>query len=52
MSKKQKLKQVIVGLIMVILGVISAVVTDDGTAAVMIIPMGLYAIFTHEKVVM
>lgn len=52
MSKKQRLKQIIVGLIMVALGILSAVETDDGTAAMMIIPMGLYAIFTHEKVVM
>lgn len=44
------LKQRLYGLIMVVLGIWSAVVTGDGTAALMVVPMGLYAMFTKEYI--
>lgn len=51
MSKKQKLKQIICGLIMIVLGIISAIVCDDATAAAIIVPLGLGIMFTREEVI-
>ena len=44
------LKQRLYGLIMVVLGIFSAVYTGDGTAALMVVPMGLYAMFTKNYI--
>lgn len=52
MSKAQKIKQVLVGLALVALSIVGAKVANDSTSAFITIPMGLYAIFTKEKVVM
>ena len=52
MSRKQKVKQVVAGAVLVACGIISAAETGDGTAALMLVPIGLYTVFTREKVVM
>lgn len=50
MTKKQKRKQIIVGLILIILGILSITIENDATAAVLVVPLGVYAIFTKEKI--
>lgn len=44
------IKQRLMGLALVILGILSAVITGDGTAALIIVPMGLCAVFTKEYI--
>ena len=44
------LKQKLMGLTLVVLGIFSAVYTGDGTAALMVVPMGLCAIFTKKYI--
>lgn len=44
------LKQKLMGLALVALGIFSAVYTGDGTAALLVVPMGLGAIFTKEYI--
>lgn len=52
MSRKQKFKQIVAGVALVACGIISASVTGDSTAAVLLVPWGLYTTFTREKLVM
>lgn len=42
--------QRLMGLTLIALGVISAAVTNDSTAAFIVVPMGLYATLTKEKI--
>lgn len=44
------LKQKLMGLALVVLGIFSAVYTGDGTAALLVVPMGLGAIFTKDYI--
>jgi hypothetical protein len=52
MTKAQKIKQVLVGLALIAISIVGAKVANDSTSACRTIPMGLYAIFTKDKVVM
>lgn len=52
MSKAQKIKQIIAGAMLVGVGIVSVIATNDATAAVFLAPLGLYTIFTRETVVM
>lgn len=52
-SKSHKLKMALqraCGMILLILAIVSAIISNDSTAAVMIIPMGLYAILTKDYI--
>lgn len=40
------------GMIFVAIGIIIPHILDDGTASLIIIPLGLYLIFTNKKVIM
>lgn len=52
-KKKPDLKQKLFGLLMVLFGILIPFVADgDATMSLLIIPMGLYTIFTNEKVFM
>ena len=45
------LKQKICGLILVIIGVITPIICDgDATVSLLLIPLGLYLIFTKNKI--
>lgn len=47
------LKQKLCGLVLVIFGIITPVVCDgDATISLLLIPLGIYLIFTKEKVMM
>lgn len=51
-STKTRIVQSIYGTLLIITGVISAVITDgDITAAVLLIPLGIYAIITNKVIV-
>lgn len=44
------LLQKLAGITLIICGITSAVITNDGTAAALLIPMGAYTAITKEKV--
>lgn len=46
----EKLKQKLSGIVLVLLGIISVIPEHDATAAVLIVPLGLYLVFTREQV--
>lgn len=54
-DKREKIKyfviQKLMGLVIVVLAVISCVITGDGTAALLLIPIGIYTIFTKKLVI-
>ena len=43
------IKQKLLGLLLFIIGIIVPFIDGDATASVLLIPLGLYAIFTREK---
>ena len=52
-TKQYKAKmaiQRVCGVVLLILAIVSAIISNDSTAAVMIIPMGLYAILTKDYI--
>ena len=47
------LKQKLCGLVLTTIGIIVPIICDgDATASLLLVPMGLYALFTKEKVMM
>lgn len=46
-----KIKQKIIGVILAILGILSVLPEHDGTAALLLVPLGVYIFFTHKEVV-
>lgn len=46
----QKLKQKLSGIALVIVGILSILPENDATAALLFIPIGLYATFTKEQI--
>lgn len=52
-NRKYFIKQKLFGLLMVLFGVLVPIVCDgDATMSLLIVPMGLYILFTKEKVFM
>lgn len=49
-SVLKRLLQIITGLVVIALGYIPAVVYKDATALVVTVPIGLYLIFTKERI--
>ena len=45
-----KIKQILAGLALVVIGILSMKIDNDATAAVFLIPIGTYAIFSKEEV--
>ena len=54
-DKRERIKyfiiQKLMGLVIVVLAVISCIITSDGTAALLLIPIGIYTIFTRKLVI-
>ena len=44
------IKQKLAGAILIVLSIISCVVTKDGTASVILIPIGIFTLFKKEDV--
>jgi hypothetical protein len=52
-NRKYFIKQKLFGLLMVLFGILIPFVADgDATMSLLIVPMGLYTMFTKEKVLM
>ena len=51
MSRKQKIKQIVAGLVLIVCGIVPAIIENDGTVAVLTVPAGVALMFTREKVV-
>ena len=51
-NKRERIKyfiiQKLMGLVIVVLAVISCIITGDGTAALLLTPIGVYTIFTRK----
>lgn len=45
-----RIKQILAGLVLVVIGILSTTIDNDGTAALMLVPIGTYAIFSKEEV--
>ena len=54
-NKRERIKyfviQKLMGLVIVVLAVVSCVITGDRTAALLLIPIGIYTIFTKKLVI-
>ena len=54
-NKRERIKyfviQKLMGLVIVVLAVVSCIITGDGTAALLLIPIGTYTIFTRKLVI-
>lgn len=54
-NKRERIKyfviQKLMGLVIVVLAVVSCVITGDGTAALLLTPIGIYTIFTRKLVI-
>lgn len=51
MYKKWKLQQKIMGLLLTLCGIVAPYIDNDITASILFIPLGLYTMFTREKVI-
>lgn len=49
-TKVHRLIQKLMGVILVVIGAVSAGITGDGTAACILLPMGLYTALTKEYI--
>lgn len=45
------IKQKLLGLAMVLISILIPLLTQDATITVIILPMGLYALFTRNKII-
>lgn len=45
-----RIKQILVGLALVVIGILSMTIDNDATAAILLVPIGTYAIFSKEEV--
>lgn len=45
-----KIKQKLYGIALIAIGILSVLPDKDATAALLIVPMGIYMVFTKEKV--
>lgn len=48
---KQRTTQKLCGVVLIVCGILSAIINNDSTAAVLIIPLGVGILFTREQVV-
>ena len=47
---KEKIKQKLSGIVLVIVGILSVLPEHDATFALLVVPLGLYVTFTKEQV--
>lgn len=45
------IKQKLIGILLIVLSVISAIVTGDGTASLFLVPVGIYVTLTKEMII-
>ena len=54
-DKREKIKyfviQKLMGLLLLIVSILSVLISGDGTAALLLIPIGIYTIFTRKLVI-
>lgn len=50
-NKKQKIKQVAAGSLLIVCGIIPAILENDGTVAALTTPLGIALMLTRERVV-
>lgn len=54
-NKRERIKyfviQKLMGLVIIVLAVVSCIITGDGTAAILLIPIGIYTMFTRKLVI-
>ena len=50
-KKLYYIKQKLIGLLLIVLSVISAIVTGDGTASLFLVPVGIYVTLTKEMII-
>lgn len=50
-NKRQKIKQVAAGLLLIVCGIIPVILENDGTVAVLTTPLGIFLMVTRERVV-
>lgn len=53
MSKRKRyfIKQRLIGILMIVLSIISVKLTGDGTATLLLLPIGIFTTFTKEMVI-
>lgn len=54
-NKREKIKYMIIqkamGIILIVVAIVSCIATDDGTAAILMLPIGIFTTFTKEMVI-
>ena len=54
-NKREKIKYMIIqkamGIILIVVAIVSCIVSDDGTAAILMLPIGIFTTFTKEMVI-
>lgn len=46
----KKVKQKLLGIMIIVLSIVSCIITRDGTASVILIPIGIYTLLAKEDV--
>ena len=54
-NKREKIKYMIIqkamGIILIVVAIVSCIASDDGTAAILMLPIGIFTTLTKEMVV-
>lgn len=54
-NKREKIKHIVtqkaMGIILIVVAIVSCIVSDDGTAAILMLPIGIFTTFTKEMVI-
>lgn len=46
----KRVKQKLLGIMMIALSIVSCIITKDGTASIILLPIGIFTLFTKEDV--
>lgn len=54
-NKREKIKHIVtqkaMGIILIVVAIVSCIASDDGTAAILMLPIGIFTTFTKEMVI-
>lgn len=54
-NKREKIKHIVtqkaMGIILIVVAIVSCIVSNDGTAAILMLPIGIFTTFTKEMVI-
>ena len=54
-NKREKIKRIVtqkaMGIILIVVAIMSCIASDDGTAAILMLPIGIFTTFTKEMVI-